>query len=52
MEKQWKAHCLLVPDPALGHINPMFQFSKRLVQHNVKATFVTPRSFWEDITTE
>ncbi|XP_028784231.1 UDP-glycosyltransferase 74G1-like [Neltuma alba] len=52
MAKQWKAHCLLVPHPSQGHVNPMLQFSKRLQHHKVKATFVIPRSFWKTITNQ
>ncbi|XP_054781291.1 LOW QUALITY PROTEIN: UDP-glycosyltransferase 74G1-like [Prosopis cineraria] len=52
MAKQWKAHCLLLPHPLQGHVNPMLQFSKRLVYHKVKATFVIPHSFWKSISTE
>ncbi|KAF5746241.1 UDP-glycosyltransferase 74F1-like [Tripterygium wilfordii] len=39
MEK--KAHVLLVPFPAQGHITPVLQFYKRLVSKGVKATLVT-----------
>ncbi|KAJ9176704.1 hypothetical protein P3X46_011987 [Hevea brasiliensis] len=41
MEKEeidFKAHVLVLPYPAQGHINPMLQFSKRLVSKGVKAT--------------
>ncbi|KAF8014721.1 hypothetical protein BT93_H0510 [Corymbia citriodora subsp. variegata] len=31
-------HVLVLPTPAQGHINPMLQFSKRLVSRGVKAT--------------
>ncbi|KAL9240712.1 hypothetical protein vseg_014899 [Gypsophila vaccaria] len=33
-----KAHVLVIPFPAQGHINPMFQFSRRLVSKSVTAT--------------
>ncbi|KAI7983647.1 UDP-glycosyltransferase 74G1 [Camellia lanceoleosa] len=36
--KAYKAHVLVLPYPAQGHINPMLQFSKRLVTRGVKAT--------------
>lgn len=36
-----KAHVLVVPYPAQGHINPMLQFSKRLASKGVKSTLVT-----------
>ncbi|KAK4270082.1 hypothetical protein QN277_023164 [Acacia crassicarpa] len=46
--KQEKVHCLLVSYPTQGHINPMFQFCKRLESHHkVKVTFVTTRYFWK-----
>lgn len=35
---QQRPHVLLVPYPSQGHINPMFQFSKRLVSKGVKTT--------------
>nr|AMQ26133.1 UDP-glycosyltransferase 3 [Pueraria montana var. lobata] len=50
MEKERKnyvAHCLVLPYPAQGHINPMLQFSKRLVQRGVKVTLVTVVSNWK-----
>ncbi|KAG8642059.1 UDP-glycosyltransferase 74G1 [Manihot esculenta] len=37
-ETNFKAHVLILPYPAQGHINPMLQFSKRLVSKGVKAT--------------
>ncbi|XP_052180044.1 UDP-glycosyltransferase 74G1-like [Diospyros lotus] len=42
MEKQtrgYKAHVLVIPFPAQGHINPMLQFSKRLLSKGIKPTF-------------
>ncbi|KAF7847035.1 hypothetical protein BT93_L3423, partial [Corymbia citriodora subsp. variegata] len=33
-----RAHVLVLPFPAQGHINPMLQFSKRLVSKGLKAT--------------
>ncbi|KAL7201225.1 hypothetical protein ACSBR1_033016 [Camellia fascicularis] len=36
--RAYKAHVLVLPYPAQGHINPMLQFSKRLVARGVKAT--------------
>ncbi|XP_031120005.1 UDP-glycosyltransferase 74F2-like [Ipomoea triloba] len=35
---EYKAHCLLLPLPAQGHINPILQFSKRLEAKGVKIT--------------
>ncbi|XP_016481329.1 UDP-glycosyltransferase 74G1 [Nicotiana tabacum] len=40
-----KAHCLIFPYPAQGHINPMLQFSKRLQSKGVKITIATTKSF-------
>ncbi|KAL5865542.1 hypothetical protein ACOSQ3_003056 [Xanthoceras sorbifolium] len=40
-EKSCKAHVLIIPCPAQGRINPMLQFSKRLVFKGIKATLVT-----------
>ncbi|KAL6976114.1 N-hydroxythioamide S-beta-glucosyltransferase [Sarracenia purpurea var. burkii] len=34
-----KKHVLLVPYPSQGHINPMFQFCKRLVSKGLQTTF-------------
>lgn len=45
--KNYVAHCLVLPYPAQGHINPMLQFSKRLVQRGVKVTLVTVVSNWK-----
>uniref|UniRef100_A0A2P2NY13 Glycosyltransferase n=1 Tax=Rhizophora mucronata TaxID=61149 RepID=A0A2P2NY13_RHIMU len=39
--KSGKAHVLVVPFPGQGHINPMLQFSRRLVSKELKVTFVT-----------
>lgn len=41
------AHCLVLPYPAQGHINPMLEFSKRLIQRGVKVTLVTVVSNWK-----
>ncbi|WJZ88307.1 hypothetical protein VitviT2T_007621 [Vitis vinifera] len=45
MEKEKKSygvHILVLPYPSQGHINPMLQFSRRLVSKGVKATLATP----------
>ncbi|KAG6391348.1 hypothetical protein SASPL_149102 [Salvia splendens] len=40
MEKtQHKPHCLILPYPIQGHINPMLQFSKRLAAKGITITF-------------
>ncbi|KAK3415135.1 hypothetical protein EUGRSUZ_H00695 [Eucalyptus grandis] len=36
--KLHRAHVLILPFPAQGHVNPMLQFSKRLVSKGLKAT--------------
>ncbi|KAB1223557.1 UDP-glycosyltransferase 74B1 [Morella rubra] len=44
MEKEtqtYRAHCLVLAFPSQGHINPMFEFSKRLEHKRVKVTLVT-----------
>ncbi|KAL6978913.1 Hexosyltransferase [Sarracenia purpurea var. burkii] len=38
MVNEKRAHCLVLPFPATGHINPMLQFSKRLEHKGVKVT--------------
>ena len=46
MEKQkraYKSHCLVLPYPTQGHINPMLQFSKRLQHKGIKVTVITTR---------
>uniref|UniRef100_M1CHP7 UDP-glucose:glucosyltransferase n=1 Tax=Solanum tuberosum TaxID=4113 RepID=M1CHP7_SOLTU len=40
-----KAHCLILPFPGQGHINPMLQFSKRLQSKRVKITIATTKYF-------
>src|ERR1044072_4094252 len=36
-----KVHCLVLPFQAVGHMNPMLQFSKQLQLHGVRVTLVT-----------
>ena len=43
-ETRRKAHVLVLPFPVQGHINPMLQFSKRLVSKGIKVTFITSTS--------
>ncbi|KAB2602447.1 hypothetical protein D8674_003452 [Pyrus ussuriensis x Pyrus communis] len=40
-----KAHCLVLPYPSQGHINPMLQFSKVLQHKGLKITLVTTHRF-------
>ncbi|XP_009590532.1 UDP-glycosyltransferase 74G1-like [Nicotiana tomentosiformis] len=44
MSTTHKAHCLLLPYPLQGHINPMLQFSKRLQSKGVKITIAATKS--------
>ncbi|XP_059664371.1 mogroside IE synthase-like [Cornus florida] len=37
------AHCLVLPFPTQGHINPMLQFSKRLQHKEIKVTLAITR---------
>ncbi|KAK9941777.1 hypothetical protein M0R45_007471 [Rubus argutus] len=42
-QRVYKAHCLVLPYPSQGHINPLLQFSKLLDHKQVKVTLVTTR---------
>ncbi|XP_062023553.1 mogroside IE synthase-like [Rosa rugosa] len=42
-QRAYRAHCLVLPYPDQGHINPMLQFSKLLDHKGVKVTLVTTR---------
>ncbi|KAK4485596.1 hypothetical protein RD792_008239 [Penstemon davidsonii] len=37
------AHCLILPFPNQGHINPMLQFAKRLTHKRLKITFTVTK---------
>ncbi|KAM7502399.1 hypothetical protein LguiB_001303 [Lonicera macranthoides] len=41
-----KAHCLVLPFPAQGHMNPILQFSKRLQHKGLKVTLATTCSMF------
>ncbi|PON50573.1 UDP-glucuronosyl/UDP-glucosyltransferase [Trema orientale] len=41
MEKQERGHIVALPLPAQGHVNPMIQFSKRLISKGLKLTLIT-----------
>ncbi|XP_039160761.1 UDP-glycosyltransferase 74F2 [Eucalyptus grandis] len=41
MKRPCKAHVLVLPYPAQGHISPMLQFAKRLVSKGVRVTLAT-----------
>ncbi|KAK9062513.1 hypothetical protein SSX86_019700 [Deinandra increscens subsp. villosa] len=47
---QTQPHFLLLTFPAQGHINPSFQFAKRLIGLGVKVTFATTVSAYNKIT--
>ncbi|CAK8532789.1 unnamed protein product [Lathyrus sativus] len=52
MEKQREnqaPHILVLPYPQQGHINPMLQFAKRLIQNGAKVTLVNTISIWNQI---
>lgn len=40
-ERKRKPHCLILPFPIQGHINPMLQFSKRLSHKGIAITLAT-----------
>ncbi|XP_047974850.1 mogroside IE synthase-like [Salvia hispanica] len=42
-KKEQKPHCLILPYPIQGHINPMIQFSKRLAHKGITITFAVPQ---------
>ncbi|XP_031119331.1 UDP-glycosyltransferase 74G1-like isoform X1 [Ipomoea triloba] len=42
-EEDKVVHCLILPFPAQGHINPMLQFSKRLEAKGVKITIAVTK---------
>ncbi|KAK7294955.1 hypothetical protein RJT34_17855 [Clitoria ternatea] len=44
-----KAHCLVLPYPAQGHINPMIHFSKLLEHQGVRITLVTTRFYCKNL---
>ncbi|PIA61856.1 hypothetical protein AQUCO_00200095v1 [Aquilegia coerulea] len=43
MAMEEKAHVLLLPFPAQGHINPVLQFGKRLASKRIKATLLVTK---------
>ncbi|CAN1150467.1 Flavonol 7-O-beta-glucosyltransferase UGT74F1 [Linum perenne] len=42
-QQQQQPHCLVIPYPAQGHINPMLQFSKRLISKSIRVTLINTR---------
>ncbi|KAI5656468.1 hypothetical protein M9H77_25261 [Catharanthus roseus] len=50
METYYKAHCLILPYPIQGHINPMLQFSKRLQNHHgIKITLAATKFLFKTL---
>ncbi|KAL2489888.1 UDP-glycosyltransferase 74E2 [Forsythia ovata] len=47
--KEYKPHCLILPFPLQGHINPMLQFSKRLAHKGIRTTMVTTKYLFKTI---
>lgn len=47
-QRTYRAHCLILPYPIQGHINPMLQFAK-LLDHRVEVTLVTTRYIYTTI---
>ncbi|CAN6554728.1 unnamed protein product [Malus baccata var. baccata] len=45
--RAYKAHCLILPYPSQGHMNPMLQFAKLLDHKGVRATLVTTRFLYK-----
>ncbi|XP_048426825.1 UDP-glycosyltransferase 74G1-like [Pyrus x bretschneideri] len=45
-QRTYRAHCLILPYPIQGHINPMLQFAK-LLDHRVEVTLVTTRYIYK-----
>ncbi|KAI8016373.1 UDP-glycosyltransferase 74F2 [Camellia lanceoleosa] len=46
-----KPHCLVLPHPIQGHINPMLQFSKRLEHKGVKVTLAITQFIFNETMT-
>ncbi|KAL5704329.1 hypothetical protein ACHQM5_022772 [Ranunculus cassubicifolius] len=47
--KKKKGHVMFVPFPAIGHINPMLNFSLLLVSRGVKVTIAVPLSVFHSV---
>nr|AYR16607.1 UDP-glucosyltransferase UGT74AT1 [Polygala tenuifolia] len=47
-----KTHCIVLAYPAQGHLNPMVQFSKRLIQKGVRVTLVTTHFYCKNLRKE
>ncbi|KAJ4723797.1 Glycosyltransferase [Melia azedarach] len=48
-EKVYRAHVLIIPYPSQGHINPTFQFAKRLAFKGIKSTLVLTNFVFQSI---
>ncbi|KAK7316333.1 hypothetical protein VNO77_35289 [Canavalia gladiata] len=49
MDMKSRVHCLVLPYPAQGHINPILQFSKLLEHEGVRITLVTTRFYFKNL---
>ncbi|CAA0839342.1 UDP-glycosyltransferase 74F2 [Striga hermonthica] len=47
-----KAHCLIMPYPTQGHVNPMLQFAKRLTQKGIRVTLALTKFLLSKSTNE
>ncbi|KAL7201241.1 hypothetical protein ACSBR1_033032 [Camellia fascicularis] len=50
--RAYRVHCLILPFPLQGHINPMLQFSKRLQSKQIKVTLVATRHMFNTTISE
>ncbi|KAL7201240.1 hypothetical protein ACSBR1_033031 [Camellia fascicularis] len=50
--KAYRVHCLILPYPLQGHINPMLQFSKRVKSKQIKVTLVATRHMFNTTISE
>ncbi|KAI5656461.1 hypothetical protein M9H77_25254 [Catharanthus roseus] len=47
--ENYKAHCLILPYPVQGHINPMLEFSKRLQYQGIKITLAVTKFLFKTL---
>ncbi|CAL5353344.1 unnamed protein product [Camellia sinensis] len=50
--RAYRVHCLILPYPLQGHINPMLQFSKRLQSKQIEVTLVATRHMFNTTISE
>ncbi|KAL2544525.1 UDP-glycosyltransferase 74F2 [Forsythia ovata] len=48
-EEDCKAHCLILPFPIQGHINPMLQFARRLRHKGIKVTLAATKHVFKSM---